>query len=400
MSRSRAVLAVAGWELRRFFKWRDQIGSLILMFLVAGGFQVASKLAAAGRESPEVAVLAPAGFALALPEDSRVRLVTAAGRSAAELRDAVGRRELDGLLVVTSPDRADLVVWKEPRWADDLRGPLSELRRAAVLEALGVAPADLERALAPVDLTITIHERGTRPAGRGERILAAAMVLLMLLGVWIGLAYFLVGVTGEKQLRVTEQVVSAISPQAWMDGKLLGITALALATLVNYAVTGALTVVVARAFGFGPSLPLPGPVPAGAALVFLLLAALGLLFWNCFFAAVSATISDPQTSSRGALLFLPLLPVLLAFAAVKNPDGWFLRLLSIVPGTSSAVLPARMVLTEVAWWEAPLAIALLVAAIAIARRAAGTIFATAMLLYGKEPSWREVWRWVREAGSS
>jgi hypothetical protein len=38
----------------------------------------------------------------------------------------------------------------------------------------------------------------------------------------------------------------------------------------------------------------------------------------------------------------------------------------------------------------------LVASTLLARRAAGKIFAVAMLLYGKEPTWREMRRWVRE----
>jgi ABC-2 type transport system permease protein len=50
----------------------------------------------------------------------------------------------------------------------------------------------------------------------------------------------------------------------------------------------------------------------------------------------------------------------------------------------------------VAWWEVPLALVLLVAAIWIFRRAAGKIFAVGMLMYGKEPSVREIWRWARE----
>ena len=61
------------------------------------------------------------------------------------------------------------------------------------------------------------------------------------------------------------------------------------------------------------------------------------------------------------------------------------------------MLPARLVLTDVAWWEVPVAVLLLLAAVALLRRAAGKVFALAMLMYGKEPTWREVWRWAREA---
>jgi hypothetical protein len=38
-----------------------------------------------------------------------------------------------------------------------------------------------------------------------------------------------------------------------------------------------------------------------------------------------------------------------------------------------------------------------VVAIAMLRRAAGRMFGVSMLMTGKEPSWGEVWRWLREA---
>jgi ABC-2 type transport system permease protein len=61
------------------------------------------------------------------------------------------------------------------------------------------------------------------------------------------------------------------------------------------------------------------------------------------------------------------------------------------------VLPARLVLGQVAAWEVLLALLLLVAGIVLLRRLAGRIFAVAMLMYGKEPRWGEIARWAREA---
>ena len=62
-----------------------------------------------------------------------------------------------------------------------------------------------------------------------------------------------------------------------------------------------------------------------------------------------------------------------------------------------AVMPARVALTDVPVWELVLSAALLIAGAMLARRAAGKVFSVAMLMYGKEPSWREIRRWVRES---
>jgi ABC-2 type transport system permease protein len=397
MSRLRLTLEVARWEFLRFFKWKDQIASLVLLILAAAGVWGGQALIERNRKEAKVAVLNPEVLAFTLPEGSRARLEPAGGRSEATLRALVGEKELEGLLILRNLDEAELVVYKEPRWRGELETALTAARQKARLEALGLSPEALAGAMAPFQVRLTLHEEGARPRGVGDKVLAGVLIGLMLMGIWTGLAYFLVGISGEKQLRVTEQVVSAISPQTWVDGKLLGVTALIFATLLNYAVSTFLLTVAGRALGLNlPALPAAAADP-GLAAAFALLTLLGLFFWNGFFAAVTATINDPNTSSRGVLLFVPLLPVFFAFVALKDPDNGFLRVLSLLPGTSSAVLPARMALTDVAWWELPVALLLLLAGTALVRRAAGKIFAVGMLMYGKEPRWSEVWRWVRAA---
>src|SRR5262249_53302100 len=144
---------------------------------------------------------------------------------------AVGRRELDGLLILHDPDHAELVVAKEPTWERELQTALSAARSKVKLRDAAIDPARLHEAFAPLPLTVVYHEAGRKATTRAEKWAAAAFVGLTTLGVFLGMASFFSGITGEKQLRVTEQVVAAISPQTWVDGKLLGLTAAAFGSL-------------------------------------------------------------------------------------------------------------------------------------------------------------------------
>ena len=117
-------------------------------------------------------------------------------------------------------------------------------------------------------------------------------------------------------------------------------------------------------------------------------------FWNCFFAAVSSIINDPNTSAKSSLLFLPMLPIAAGFLAIPQPDGNAMRVLSVLPGTSSTAMPIRLFLGEVAWWEIAASLLFLFVGIYILRLAAGRIFAAGIMLYGKEPSWLDVIRWA------
>ena len=110
----------------------------------------------------------------------------------------------------------------------------------------------------------------------------------------------------------------------------------------------------------------------------------------------ASTIDDPNSSTRGPLMFLPTLFSIAGFMVMRTPDSMFARVTGLFRLTSSAVMPARLALTEVPAWEIGLSAALLLGGAYAARRVAGKVFAVAMLMYGKEPSWGEVRKWARE----
>ncbi len=95
-------------------------------------------------------------------------------------------------------------------------------------------------------------------------------------------------------------------------------------------------------------------------------------------------------------MFLPILSVVVGFAGLSQPDSLGMKILSWFPLTSMGAMPMRLGLGNVAWWEFFLSLALLILAIAWLRKAASTIFETSMMIYGKEPSWGEMLRWLRE----
>jgi ABC-2 type transport system permease protein len=126
-------------------------------------------------------------------------------------------------------------------------------------------------------------------------------------------------------------------------------------------------------------------------LTFLLFALLGILMWNAFLAAVAATIDDPNSSQRSGLMMFPILPVIFGGLALLNPDTVAVAFMSYFPITSYAVMPARMVLSSIDWWEPVISLTLLAATAWFFRLLAGRIFRTAMMMHGKEPSYKEMW---------
>lgn len=389
-----SVLTVAKWEFFRFFKWRDQlIGLVSLLATSVLGF-AAVKFA---RSSNDV-VLEVVGLSepLKLSDGSRIKL-NPASESIDLLRLKIDDRSLDGVLVVTeSTDNVgelevELIVRQQPSWLAELQGALNELRKSRAIARASIQPEQLRQILAPQTIKVTTTVQNS--VSLSDRIVAIAMGCFMVIVSFLGLSFFMVGVTGEKQQRITEQIVSAISPQSWIDGKLIGLTAASFASVGTLLVGSLLIYGVVWLAGYGITMPdsltrwdlLP-------LLAFLFLG--GAVFWNCFYAAVSSIINDPNTSAKSGLLFVPMLPIAAGFMAIPQPDGTAMRVLSVLPGTSSTAMPIRLLLGDVAWWEIAVCIFLLAAGIMILRLAAGRIFAAGIMLYGKEPSWVEVLRWA------
>ncbi len=394
------ALEVARWEFLRFFKLKDQLVALATLLAVGlGGYGVSVVVKRSGTKTLRVAVAGP-GAGDALPSrGTRFDWRLDPGRSVEEWRGELARGELDAVLVLElEGEGATLHVRRPPAWRGEIQSLLDERWQRRRLAEAGIAAATLEAVLSPAPLEVVALV--PEPAARRGGVVAAVVAIgLMLLGVFIGSAYLLVGITGEKQLRITEQVVAAIRPQTWIDGKILGLSALTLVLLLLYVGPPALAFELLRRLGADlPALPAAAGDP-GFLAALVVFASLGFLLWFTFFAAIAATVDDPNNSSRGGWLMFPLLPVGLALAVVRDPDTLLARVLGLLPPTAPAVMPVRLVLTDVAAWEVLLAVALLAAGIAALRRLAGRVFHLGMLMYGKEPTWREIWRWACETGS-
>ncbi|KPQ01093.1 MAG: ABC-2 type transport system permease component [Bacteroidetes bacterium HLUCCA01] len=383
---------VTVWEFNRFFKWMDLVkGFAFFAFFGLIGGVVGSWAGSQAAETPVVAVSAYGPFNQEGFEITAIRFEDRSALPADSLNSLLMGGEIDGILTVISDREATIRTNSDRAWIMQLQTHLNELRSGYKLEQLGLDAAIYTDLTAEVDLSREFDSGEV--ASLADKFLAGGAIALLLMAVFMGFAYQFTAITAEKQQRITEQVLSAISPQTWIDGKILGITGVGLAYVAFYGAIGVFGIIALAWFG--------APVHQTLALInplflvtFVLMALIGTLMWNAFLAGVAATIDDPNTSTKSGFMFLPMFPVMLAFLALVNPDTVAMQLLSIFPLTSYAVLPARMVLTSVSWWEPVLAIALLAVTAWLLRVAAGRIFAAGMMMYGKEPDYRQMLHWM------
>ena len=396
MKKPNILFEIAKWEFGRWYKIKGQLLTLgissLVSLLLFGGTALVDLI---HDEKVNIVVLGKEVMPFDSDPNSSLEIIEDKERTKTQLMNAVVQEELDGLLIIESVDEAEVFVNKEPFWLAELQILLSSTRQAIKIKEMNLTQEDLLDLYEPYNINVIYDESADKPASATEKVAAGVFIGIMLIGIFISLGYQFAVITGEKQLHITELVVSAISPQTWIDGKIIGLSLLSFFTLITYAISALLFVFISVLFGSGWKIPFSVVDPGNIILLFIL-AIGGFLFWNTFFSAIAATINDPNSSARGSFLMLPIIPVVLAFMSFGNPDSLVMKALSIFPLTSPAILSVRLVLTNVPFYETLSAIVLLVLSIWFLRKAAGKIFAVAILMYGKEPSWREMTRWARE----
>jgi ABC-2 type transport system permease protein len=129
---------------------------------------------------------------------------------------------------------------------------------------------------------------------------------------------------------------------------------------------------------------------------FLFFFLFGYLLYAAIFAAIgSAVDNDADTQQFMLPVTVPLIIALISLNFVlNNPDGPVAFWLSIIPFTSPIVMMARLPF-EVPFWHLILSMVLLVAGFLFVTWLAARIYRTGILMYGKKPSFRELYKWMK-----
>lgn len=280
---------------------------------------------------------------------------------------------------------------------DDLSAAVGRMR----LRQAGFAdPERIGQLTHPVRLeTVRIAKEGSRAEG-GLAGFAFAYILFMMLYMTIAIwgQQVMTGVLEEKGSRIVEVLVATVRPFDLLMGKLVGICGLGLTQIaIWFATLLALT-----APGVAASFAL---LPEGVHLptVTLLLAAnfaiyfvLGFFVFATFYAAIGASFNNLQEAQQVAALvvFFLLVPLFLMFRIVNDPDSTLAVVASLIPPFTPLLMTLRIALQPPPFWQIGLSYVLTVGFIFAMVGLAARIYRTGILMYGKKPTFKEIWRWV------
>jgi ABC-2 type transport system permease protein len=123
----------------------------------------------------------------------------------------------------------------------------------------------------------------------------------------------------------------------------------------------------------------------------------GYMLYSSLFAAVGAAV-DNETDTQQFMMPI-MLPLMLGiyvgfFTVINDPHGPISVIFSYIPFTSPIVMLMRIPF-GVAWWEIALSMLLLVVTFAFMVWFAAKIYRVGILMYGKKPSYKEIYKWLK-----
>jgi ABC-2 type transport system permease protein len=259
-------------------------------------------------------------------------------------------------------------------------------RLDAVLAQAGVPPAKVLPALAIAPIAVTTLKR-TTPDEDARIVAAIGAGLLMYLSLTLYGTAVATGVAQEKTSRTAEVLLATVRPGQLLAGKVAGIGLTGLGQLTIAAGAG----LIANALSQSAKIPASVWALLPSFLVFFLA---GFVLYAFVLAAAGALVSrQEEVQSMLLPVAMPLvLGYLLVFAAIGSPNATWLRIASLLPPLSATLMPARIALGHIAWWELPLDALLMLASIIAVANVASRIYAGALLHGGPRLGWRAALR--------
>lgn len=290
------------------------------------------------------------------------------------------------------------------------------------LQARGIDVNLIEESEARI--SIEIHnfsgERTSKMSNYVKMFFGGAAGYLLMMFIIIYGNMVMRSVIEEKTNRIIEIIISSVKPIHLMLGKILGTSFAGITQFLIWVILGGVMLTVVSSIAGVDLAQIHSPqqqaieqlsendlqqllidiakLPMLTLLISFLIYFIGGYFlYSAIYAAIGAAV-DNETDTQ-QFMFPLILPLMLGiyvgfFSVIENPDGVVSTVFSMIPLTSPIVMLMRIPF-GVAWWELAISIGLLVLSIAGTVWIAAKIYRVGILMYGKKPGYKELYKWLK-----
>jgi ABC-2 type transport system permease protein len=335
-------------------------------------------------------------------------LESPSGGTEGELREILLRSDLDAVLLlgadIDEGGKARLLTRRAISNQQEraMRRGIRDALVAVRLRAKGLDEVNTDWLLRDADLEVT------RISAEGEQSREIFQALAMVFAVVTYMMFLVYGqlivraVLEEKTSNVVEVMVSSVRPWEMMLGKMFGVGAVGLTQiaiwvilaglLATFGLAGAAAALAEQGIDL-PQLRLPFGLFAWALTYFVL----GYFLYAGLFLAAGASLSNEQDAQQVVtpLVLVIVVGFVLVISVIESPDSQWAVVGSLIPLFSPMIVPARLAISHVPFWELAVSLTLLVLTLLGAAWVAGRIYRVGVLMRGKRPNLPELLRWAR-----
>lgn len=390
---------------------KASVGSSNITIIDATGIALGARVVEAMHDStnvkPVISVVAPSELAAA--ESLATKAVMDESRQGYLILDST-----------TLQGRTSRYTGRNTSTVPDMRRISDAVEKAVLatrLEHEGISAARID-SLTKVDIRLEktqLSNRGRERSGVGSSIVGLLVAFLLYIVLLLYGQTVLRSVIEEKTTRVAEVVISSVRPEILLAGKIIGIGGVAVTQLGVWVASSfwigtnvapmlikknASTMSAAAADSAARSAEIFSSLPSfslGLIVALLLFFVLGYVFYSCLYAAVGSTVNSESEAQQAATPVAMLLIISAIFIqpVALAPQSTLASVMSMLPFSAPIMMPMRMSLISVPAWEVAVSLIGMAVACVAAIWFSARIYRVGLLMYGKRPSMRELFKWLR-----
>lgn len=213
------------------------------------------------------------------------------------------------------------------------------------------------------------------------------VVLFLFISIFTSSGFLFSGVLKEKTNRVIEIILSSVNYHQLVAGKIIGLGLLGIFQIMIWYLLilflMGLKVLNTSNINF---------LTIGNAGLFLLYFILGYLYFASIFVGIGSLFSNEEDAHHlnQFMRMLSIFPIVLAILVLETPNSTLVRVLSFIPPLTPTFMILRTPLGNPPPVDYVISVAIMIISIIISIFFAGKLFRIGSLLYGKKPSFREI----------
>lgn len=308
----------------------------------------------------------------------------------------VNDKSLDGYFVIPKDFATNPTIRNYSRSSSTFRSTIvieAELKEILVKErseALDLSQEVLDKIFLSID--VTNFDIGSSEAREAEELIADYIapfifMFLLFLGIFTGGQLLLRAVLEERSSRVIEVLLSTVSYNELMGGKILGLGLLGLTQSAIYLL---------GAFFAGSFYEL-SVINITIGLLYFTYFILGYLLYAGIYIGVGALFDSEQEAQQAIqiITFVAIIPMVLWTIVIENPNSTLVNILCYIPLVTPFFMMIKIAVNETSLLQISTTIFIMLISVYGSIRLAAKVFRTGILLYGKRITLPEIIKWIR-----